>query len=130
MQAIAGEQVAPVWAQPFLQDLAVLTRDNAELTRNYAELTRNMAILVKRSSASEIRRRNRYISVRDVSIIPPPNDTDDPPANFPRTILELTNLSGRDLTIIENFYSLSHAGDLTTRKCRICEEYGIPPSMR
>ena len=149
VQAVAGEQVVPGWAQEIIQNIAVLTQNVAVLTQNVAVLTENndvltqnyetlninVAKLLKRTSAAEIKRKNSYVvpNVRnpdEVLFIPPPNDVDEAPDNFPRTIPDFASLTaGNHLLAIENFYGLSHVGSITARAHRLAKEYGIQSTL-
>jgi cell division protein FtsB len=156
VQAVAGEQVAPVWAQELIQNVAVLTQNVAVLTQNVAVLTQNVAVLtqnndvlaqnnetlninvaklLKRTSAAEIKRKNGYVvpngrNPDEVLFTPPPNDMDEAPDNFPRTIPDFATLTaGNRLSAIEKFYGLSHIGSITARIHSLAKEYGIQSTL-
>ena len=113
----SGAAIAPAWFAPTLQ--AVLQaalqpiRDViAELRRDIAELRRDIAGLHTSAHNSTI--------TRDDTVIP------QPLPNFPRTIHELHSLKpGEQITAIENYYRLSHTGNIETRINRIRRVYGV-----
>ena len=103
------------------------------------QLQQQQVAMQQQQVAMQVQTAQALIQINNISIkndnlaskfdddpINPPVNGDNPGVEFPRTILELRNLSAGPLLIaVENYYNLVHTGTLTTRKNRIRRAYGV-----
>ena len=69
---------------------------------------------------------NSALTADEDEIQPPLNNLAPVPDAFPNTTLQLRNLvAGQLLTDIENYYGLSHNGNISLRKRRVFHAYGL-----
>mmetsp|Transcript_1689 Transcript_1689/g.1507 ORF Transcript_1689/g.1507 Transcript_1689/m.1507 type:complete len:91 (-) Transcript_1689:32-304(-) len=75
-----------------------------------------------------VRQSNQYSESLDDIVTPPPSALNElAPPEFPTVVQVIISLeAGQLLTNIENFYNLSHNGDINTRRRRVKRMYGLP----
>ena len=109
---------------------AIPLLQNQQLTEQLAQLAQSIQLLQTsldtRLNSIECRLSNSVAHEMEDTIVPPQAGAVAPPANFPRTIGALINISANRLVSVEQYYGLVHElnATRTSRISKVRKAYG------
>lgn len=122
-------QAVSVNLQPLQQQILQLQQQFQQLQeqsqQQFQQLQQLQQLHHQNANLISVRVFTSITAIADHTLTPPPYGGQPVPGNFPTTINAILALSDAELTEVENYYALGHAGVLQMRRIRVRRAYGV-----